>query len=399
VKLHERSEIRDFPRFCDLQLGFFAPETVLKQEIDFKGDCFALGSLISSIFNHGASCLDSTSISTYEEKLRNMKIANLPLNLERSVKQLLATEPSLRMELSSFMTAEYFQNSLINTIKYMENFLELNPVEKAQFLKSLPNTLQQFSFKTVNKKILHLLLEELKNSQMAPFVLPSIFWITERCSNDDFTTKILPVLKTTAFQIKEPPQAALLTLSRLELLGKKTSKEHFRQDILPFVVNCLTNKNHQVQSQTTKVIPRILDHLDFVTVKSMMLPKVEAIFLSSVDAVTQGNSLVALKSMVPMLDKATIIERYLPLFDKRQVEPSAVGIFAQLLKDISGFLDSITVGSRILPLLWSLSSGQVTLKQYQDINLIIDELSSVVRRNRLKQLEEAEEQQGKLKMI
>jgi SCY1-like protein 2 len=394
LKVNERPEILDFPPFCDLELGFFAPETVLEHKAMIKSDVFGLGSLICAIFNSGTPGFTSGSVTNYQQNLQSIKVVNVPFHLERIVKEMVSIDHTFRPDLNQFMKSDYFQTSLMNTINYMEQFLELNPVEKAQFLKTLPTTLQQFSFKTVTKKILQILLEELKNSQMAPFVLPSVFWITERCSNNEFTETILPVLQATAFQIKEPPQTALLTLSRLDLLSKKTEKHTFTTHILPFLMNCLATKNHVVQSQASKMVPKVLEYLDFVSIKTMVLPKIEALFLASSDAVGQGNALMALKAMIPFLDKATVVERYLPLFDRKYVEPAVVLLYATVLKDISPHLDSTTLSSKIIPTLWTLSSGKISLLQFEQISVCIDDLTRLVRSSRTIELKEQEALQG-----
>jgi hypothetical protein len=61
-------------------------------------------------------------------------------------------------------------------MQFIETLLEKSNIEKARFLKELVPKLAQFSHKTGTSKILPILLEELKNTSIVSFLLPSIFW-------------------------------------------------------------------------------------------------------------------------------------------------------------------------------------------------------------------------------
>ncbi|KAI8892666.1 kinase-like domain-containing protein [Globomyces pollinis-pini] len=397
-----RGKLKDMPAYTTPHLGYFAPEVLLDDICSAASDVFSLGSLTYALFNSGNPILDcGTTESIYREKLTTIPgNLNLPISLNESVTLMVSKEPSRRIPLTDFLQCQFFNNNLVNTLKYLNSFLEETAVEKAKFLKTLPTLLQQFSFKTVSNKILPVLLEELKNHSMIPFLLPSLFWISERLSDSEFASKVIPAFKSTLFQVRDPPQAVLLLLSRIDLFVKKLNDDQFRTDLFPFIIDSLSSTNADVQLAASKAIPKLIVHLDFMTVKTLLLSKMEALFLHSKSIPTDGNSLLAIKSMLPSFDKATILERVLPLLEKKPILHSSLLIlYVNIYKDCCPSLETITIGSKVIPKLWKLSCQCENTKQYMEINSVIDGLAYQVRENRMKHLKEQEQLEGILDMI
>jgi SCY1-like protein 2 len=111
-----------------------------------------------------------------------------------SIKKMLSISPSHRLSLDNLLQSSFFDNILISTINYLETFVEKTQVHKAQFLKGLVKILPQFSIKLIERKVLPALLSELKDTSIVPFVLPNLFWISEKISDADFNSKVLPSL-------------------------------------------------------------------------------------------------------------------------------------------------------------------------------------------------------------
>jgi SCY1-like protein 2 len=353
--------------------------------------------LIYSIFNGGSCLIETESFSEYKELLPNVHIKNLPISLENTVRQMTSVDPNFRPNLKDFMNTEYFNNTLINTIKYLDDFTMKPVLEKARFLKGLPNLLQQISLKTVKGKILSVLVEELKNSLMVPFLLPSIFWICERLSHDEFL-KILLAFKETVFKIKDPPQvniinkSALIMISRIDLFVRKLSDDEFKKYLLTFIVDALENTNLEVQTEVVKSIPKIIVHLDFVTTKTLLLSKLEGLFLISDVPVVKGNQLMALQAMISILDQPTIGERILPLLSKKQNRHSSlVCMYKQVYLEISKKVDTQLIAFHCLPELLKLTCVEgINLTQYNEIHECFAEIEKKVHDDRLKTLPKEE---------
>ena len=374
----------DIPPIAQPYLCYLAPELLSDQPVTWATDVFSLGSLIYSIYNQGSPVTSTSGTQMYLEEVKaGLKVANLPLSLQGIVQQMLSFDPEFRPNISTIMTCDFFNNSLIGTIKILDGFLELNVIQKAQFLKNLPTQLQQFSLTTVVKKILPQLLSELKNSELAPFLLPPIVWICDRITDAEFRSKIIPVFKTTVFIIKEPPQANLLILSRADLFVKKLTDGQFKTEILPFIVQTLSSSNEKVLIGGTKAITKTVSHLDFLSLKSEILPKLFLLFKNCKSVAIQGNILVAISSFISKLDQQSCIHDLLPFLGKITEPPELlILVIAKLYKDICLVLDAVQVSAKILPSLWILSSTCATIKQFNQITAYIEEITTWVKKNR-----------------
>jgi SCY1-like protein 2 len=114
--------------------------------------------------------------------------------------------------------------------------------------------LPEFSTRLMKQKLLPKLLEELKDKQLIPFILPNLFWILDRVEPHEFVSIALPRLKG-IFRMIDPPQTIILLLSRMNLfLAKVTDQATFRDEILPLLYTGLEVSDvPHVQEQALKV--------------------------------------------------------------------------------------------------------------------------------------------------
>lgn len=87
----------------------------------------------------------------------------------------------------------------------MDKLFQWDNLQKSQFYKGLPQILKQLPRRAVLQKILPALQKEFVNAPMIPFLLPSILQVMDECTNEEFTERVLPMLKQ-IFVIEEPPQ-------------------------------------------------------------------------------------------------------------------------------------------------------------------------------------------------
>lgn len=67
--------------------------------------------------------------------------------------RLITREPSMRMNAVEFQTSKFFDNILVSTMKYMENFAEKTRDDKGQFMKGLLRVLPQFPERVLMRKV------------------------------------------------------------------------------------------------------------------------------------------------------------------------------------------------------------------------------------------------------
>ena len=95
-------------------------------------------------------------------------------------------------------------------------------------MKGLTGVLDRFSEGLRTRKILPSLLEEMKDTQLLPYILPNVFAISEILSPQQFASLVLPGLKP-LFALREPPQNMITLLDNLKMLQNKTEKPVFKE--------------------------------------------------------------------------------------------------------------------------------------------------------------------------
>ncbi|KAJ3192840.1 SCY1-like protein 2 [Irineochytrium annulatum] len=383
--------LQDFPPFCAPSMDYLAPELVLDDKCFISSDCkylegtgtqllrycfevWSLGCLIYAVFNNGGPPFNvSNNTHTYRQKTQKLHEVDfdkksIPMSLRGPLRRLLAKDPHNRLSLAEFQQTEFFDNILISTINFLETLVEKPQVNKAQFLKGLVKMLPQFTIKLVVRKILPILLQELKDPFMTPFILPNVFWISEQISDEEFNAKVFPALKPV-----------------------------FRMtDVMPLLYGALDLPVIQVQEQAVRMVPSIVEKLDFTTIKSSLFPKLQHIYQHSSSLAVRVGSLIAIHSTVKLLDKFTLVEKIIPLLKQNKLrEPSILVALLAVYAELAKQLDKDLIAIDVLPELWKMSIDQVlNVTQFKKFMKVIHELTAKVEEQHLKVLEEMKTMEG-----
>ena len=221
-----------FPRNVQRNFDFSAPEYMLKSDIGPHNDMFSLGCLVVALYNKGKSPIQCEYNSHLYSKAveKSSALSNygqVPDFIKPVLSQLLSKLPEQRPSASAFELSSFFDNILMSTIRFLESFPEKTPTEKVAFLRGLSGVFKDFPKNTLQKKMLPLLLAELKDTSLISSVLPNVFLICKDLDEADFTTTVLPQLKP-YMAVSEPSTAALIFLSNIDLMRRKTSAQDFK---------------------------------------------------------------------------------------------------------------------------------------------------------------------------
>ncbi len=391
-----------FPEYCTPNMDYLAPEIVNDDSCSPASDVWSLGCLIYALFNEGETVIKChQNIGAYKECIvmlnkRSASVAkSIPQSLVGAIQTMFVVNPNGRLALAEFQTNEFFNNLLVNTVKFFESLVEKTTIEKLQFLKGLPKVLPQYSDRFILRKMLPGLLEELKDPAIVPFILPNLFIIIERLSEDVFASKILPALKP-IFQSREPPQAILLLLSRCDLLVSKCpNSEVMKQNVLPLVYNSIETPIPQIQEMGLKALSKMSEKLDLGTIKSVLLPKLCTVYESSSTISVKVNTLIGIQSIIKVLDKFTITEKILPVLTKRMREPTLLMTILDLYEECAKLLDDSVIASMIIPELWKICLDPLfSLHQFEKIEKVIRHLTDRIFEKHKKHMNDVTTVQG-----
>jgi len=137
---------------------------------------------------------------------------------------------------------------------------------------------------------------------------------------------------------------------------------------MQLVYNALANGTY-LQEKALKISGDLADHLDFITVKTSLFPKVAAVFTHTTTLGTKIATLDCFLAMVPKLDnvssllamtddKFTMTEKVIPLLRNiKTKEPSVTLAALSVYAEMGRRLGQDVVASDILPSLWPMTVG------------------------------------------
>jgi SCY1-like protein 2 len=198
------------PRFVQLDLDYTSPDFVMDNNASAGADMFSLGLLIIALYNspHKSPLETNMSISAYKRMFASSSsVPNQSNNflsstaLSKAVSNLLprlvTRRPANRMNAREFQQAEYFDNILVSTIRFLESLPTKTPNEKSQFLRGLPRIINQFPKTVLEKKVLPALLEEMKDRELIALILQNVFKMISLlpAGRRAFTERVIPRLR------------------------------------------------------------------------------------------------------------------------------------------------------------------------------------------------------------
>ncbi|KAJ3318662.1 hypothetical protein HDV06_007124 [Boothiomyces sp. JEL0866] len=339
--------IRTIPQYCIPSLAYFAPEIILNDKCEPKSDVYSLGALVCALFNKGHPHCVATLQNFKEVVAQPLHLSFLPAFLESVVRRMLAVEITMRIDLSEFLNTEYFNSNTVNTIKYLDKFIEQSNSDKAAFLKGLIGLLPLFATLTLVKRILPVLEQEMKNPALINFLLPNIMFIAEKTNDVEFKEHILPCIKICL--ASKNNDIILAVYSKIELILQKCDIK----ELIPFFMEAIESSDMQIQTTACQSLAKIVPNLDYHTIKNIF-DKTQQIFSTAKVVGVQGNTLLAIKALVPKLDSV-------------------------IIANIDNHKQEFTTFVR---------ATQQTSSNFKNIATAIDNLSSSARQQKLKQIEQ-----------
>ncbi|KAJ5081447.1 hypothetical protein NUU61_009711 [Penicillium alfredii] len=428
------------PSSVQLNLDYTSPDFAMDSNISSSADLFSLGLLIVALYNspHTSPLQTHSNVTTYKKLLsspsttpsqsNNFLCANpIPRDvLSHVLPRLITRRPAQRMNAREFQQSQYFDNILVSTIRFLESLPTKNSNEKSQFLRGLQRVLPEFPVSVLERKLLGVLLEEMKDRELLALILQNVFSILQRIPNGrrTFPEKIIPQLKEVfgtgsgkPSQERDSKKDAglMVVLEHMKLISQNCSGLEFKDDILPLIRLGLDSPTHSLVDASIKCLPAVLPVLDFNTVKNEVFPPIASTFSRTSSLAIKVRSLEAfsvlcggsaddpdelgddLSGLQPqskpkssILDKYTIQEKLVPSLKAiKTKEPSVMMAALKVFRQVGAVADTDFLALEVLPVLWSFSLGPLlNLRQFNDFMALIKSLSSRVEKEQTRKLQE-----------
>ena len=428
------------PSSVQLNLDYTSPDFVLDSNVNFSADMFSLGLVLLACYKepHTSPIETHGNQATYKKAMSSPSIVpgphnnygcqnKLPRELENTLGRVLARRATGRMTAAEFQQSEYFDNILVNTMRFLDGFPAKTPVEKQSFLRGLPRVMSQFPVSVLDKKILSVLLDELKDKELLSLVLQNIFEIVKKVKNrrDTLANKVLPALKvifTTPSRSQErdtSKEAGLVVfLENVQIISDNSSAQQFKEDVLPVVHAAMQSTTHSLVDAALSTLSVVLPVLDFSTVKHDLFPVISNVFTktSSLGIKVRGlealavlcgaidgtaatanddlsgitNAREAAKTNISSLDKFTQQEKVVPLLKGiKTKEPAVMMTALKVIQQIAKIGDVEFLAAEVMPLLWIFALGPLLdLSQFKAYTDVINALTQKIQREQVKKLQE-----------
>ena len=159
----------------------------------------------------------------------------------------------------------------------------------------------------------------MQDTDLLPLLLPNVFAITKSISQLSFSERVLPTVRD-IIKSKDLPDNVMITLlDSIPHLKEKTTGKEFADgniqphtsliaDIMPLAYKALESGTF-LQEKALKITSELVDHLDFITVKSALFPKVANVFTHTTTLGTKIATLDCFLSLVPKLDDVSFFSK------------------------------------------------------------------------------------------
>ncbi|TFK25044.1 other/SCY1 protein kinase [Coprinopsis marcescibilis] len=374
------------PAYIQRSFDYMAPEYALDEQLVTASDMYSLGCLIYTVHNKGTPPFRTHgSLGSIRENAGKPLpgMSRWEADLQSLLGSLVTRNGTSRPTPQTLPSHPFFSSLPISTLNFLDRstFTAKTREEKISFMKGLAGVLSRFSEGLQTRKILPSLLEEMKDTNLLPYILPNVFAISQALSPSQFASLVLPSLKP-LFAVKEPPQNMLTLLDNLTMLQSKTDKSVFKDHVLPLVYNALESEHAVVQERALSAVPGLCDTVDYAEVQGVLFPRVAVVFSKTRILTVKIATLNTFLAMVKTLDQSSLTQKLVPLLSKIRTKEPAVMMATLAVQEAMGFkVDREAVATLVLPQLWSMSIGPLlNVAQFQRFMEVIKKLGERVQR-------------------
>ncbi|PWY83254.1 kinase family protein [Aspergillus sclerotioniger CBS 115572] len=216
-------------------------------------DSYGLGILVYEVFNGNFTSGDQVG-----------KTTNIPPSMHQSYKRLCTANPKLRLSPAHFVeqgkkSGGFFETTLIRLTDDIESLGLKNDAEREEFVNELDELSDDFPEEFFKMKVLPELLKSVEFGGGGPKVLGAILKIGSKLSQEEFNSRLTPVI----VRLFGNPDRALRVclLDKLPVMIDNLPQKIVNDKIFPQITSGFTDAAPVVREQTVKSILPIINKL------------------------------------------------------------------------------------------------------------------------------------------
>ncbi|KAK0720751.1 kinase family protein [Lasiosphaeris hirsuta] len=226
-------------------------------------DSYDFGILVFEVFNGSFSGGDQAG-----------QTKNIPPTMQSSYKRLTNANPKARLSVGHFLeqgtrSGSFFDSPLIKLTEGVENLGVKSETEREAFLDDLDQLTGDFPEDFFKMKVLPELLKSVEFGGGGPKAFGVVMKISAKLSNEDFDTRVTPVL----VRLFGNPDRAIRVclLDNLPLMIDRLSQKVVNDRIFPQIVSGFTDVAPVVREQTLKSVLTLITKLSDRTINGELL--------------------------------------------------------------------------------------------------------------------------------
>lgn len=314
--------------------------TAIRKSPPWSIDSWGFGCLIYELFS-GIKLGKS-------DELRN--IASIPKSLLPDYQRLLNSHASRRLNTSKLIeNSEYFQNKLVDTIRFMEVLNLKDSVEKDAFFRKLPNLAEQLPRPIVLKKLLPLLASALEFGSAAAPALTALLKMGSWLPSEDFSAKVLPTIVKLFASDDRSIRVGLL--QHIDQYGESLSSQVVDEQIYPHVANGFNDTSAFLRELTLKSMLVLVPKLSQRSISGTLLKHLSKLQVDEEPAI-RTNTTILLGNLASYFNEGTRKRVLINAFTVRALRDqfsAARGAGVMALCATSSYYDRTEIATRILP--------------------------------------------------
>ncbi|CAH0578222.1 unnamed protein product [Chrysodeixis includens] len=363
---------------------------------------FSLGLVICAVFNNGKPLIQANNnpmlymkqIEFLDQQVIQV-LPRVPSALQEAVQRLLSRDPHPRPTTQLLPLIKYFKGQneqAISAMQFLDVVTMKDPNQKANFYRTtLIDALPYIPKKLRWQHVWPALQLEVRTAEVLASVLQPVIWLTNECTQDEFSHYVLPTLKNLMNSPKSI-QASVTILENLHIILKKCQQNEVDNEILPLLYNALDNNTNQIQTASLIATQNVSDFITDKALSTIVLVKVRGLLeRNQSDVKIISLILCFFEKILVRLDRTLILEQIIPtLLAMRLTDPDivtrVVKLYKSMLLERKFGLNTNVMATKMIPSLAPQTvNPNLNVDQFTNLmEILYDMLDSIDKNQRFK---------------
>lgn len=369
-----------------------APEHSNGDQVTYSSDIYSLGIISCALLGDNMDMIDLSYeygliSDTHKRGIRLRELADrLPASCKSTVMKYAAINADSRPSLDDYQNLAIFNDQQVQAIRDLDSQFAWDRLKKIDFFNRLREILPNLSHQVKVNRIAKSLFNEFVNTEMLPYVLPSILIIAKDSTPTEFKTKIFPNLKG-PFRILEPRAVPILLLDNLLILADraKNCMAEFQQSAFT-LIQYLLRMDQQMQEKCLVVLPNVKYYIDELSMNTLLLPELCRLHKETTVQKIRVQTLECIGGMIDVMNQRSVLNHALPIIletptREASVIMAAVSVIKNIINHTRIDLSKEVMAGQVLTFLIPLSvERELDLQQFNTIMTLIKSTMDRVER-------------------